>query len=556
MKKLCLILLCTTFLNQTINAQLTAAQWREDLQFLKTTVHNKYTNLFYNVTAQQFDDAVATLDRRIPDLQGYEVAAELSKIVAMFKIGHTNLWLFPAHGHHNNGAPAAFNFNVAPVSFYAFSDGFYIKSADKQYENAVGGKVLKIGNMETSAALEAIRPYVAYENEQGFKNNAPFYLTILEVLKTAKIIDQLDYLPVVISKNGKEETVRFGKAPLSMDRFSTTGLTIPNDWVDANTTSEKPLWMRDGKEYRSMEYLKDSKTLYVRHSATMNDGDKTIQAFFKNMLDFIDTHDVEKLVLDVRMNGGGNNYLNKPIITSIIQARKINQQGKFYCVIGRRTFSACQNLVNELSKYTEITFVGEPTSENINFYGDTRQEVLPNSKLAASLSWMWWQNLDPRDKRPWMPPHLAVDMSFADYQKGIDPVMNVILAHNGNANIENELRELVIEGKYDDAVVIAKSYLQNPLHRYFKDDLETKINDFGYTLINQQQFDIANKVLKMNIDLFPESANAFDSYAETFMKMGKKEEAIKYYQMAIAKDALHGQTSENAKKMIKRMKGE
>ncbi len=63
--------------------------------------------------------------------------------------------------------------------------------------------------------------------------------------------------------------------------------------------------------------------------------------------------------------------------------------------------------------------------------------------------------------------------------------MNVILADNGTANIENELRELVIKGNYDEAVGIAKAYLQDPLHRYFKDDLETKINDFGYTLINK-----------------------------------------------------------------------
>ena len=555
MKKLCIFILCTSLFIQTVQAQLTAAQWREDLQFLKTTVHNKYPMLFHMVTAQQFDDAVADLNKRIPELQGYEVAAELSKIVAMFRIGHTNLSLFPAQRHNNNGAPTAFNFNVAPVSFYDFSDGLYIKAADKKYENAVGGKVLKIGTMETTAALQAIRPYVPFENEQGFKSNTPFYLTILEVLKNAKIIDQLDYLPVVISKNGKEQTIRFEKAPLSMDRFSTTGLTIPNDWVDANTASEKPLWMRDGKEYRSMEYLKDSKTLYVRHSATLNDGDKTIQAFFKNMLEFIDKNDVEKLILDVRMNGGGNNYLNKPIITSLIQARKVNQKGKFYCIIGRRTFSACQNLVNELEKYTEVTFVGEPTSENVNFYGDTKQEVLPNSKFAASLSWMWWQNLDPRDKRAWTPPQLAVDMSFAEYQKGIDPVMNVILAHNSTADIENQLRALIIKGNFDEAVGISKEYIQNPLHRYFKGDLETKINDYGYNLINQEKFEAANKVLKMNVDLFPESANVYDSYAETFMKMGKKEEAIKYYEMAIIKDP-NGQTGDNAKRQIEKIKAQ
>jgi len=74
----------------------------------------------------------------------------------------------------------------------------------------------------------------------------------------------------------------------------------------------------------------------------------------------VEKNDVEKLVLDVRMNGGGNNQLIKPIITGIIQLKKINKKGKFFCIIGRRTFSACQNLVNELERYTEVIFVGEP----------------------------------------------------------------------------------------------------------------------------------------------------------------------------------------------------
>ena len=355
------------------------------------------------------------------------------------------------------------------------------------------------------------------------------------------------------SKNGKENSLIFEKTPLSPSRFSTTGLTIPTDWIDAKDPSVSPLWQRNPTEYRYMEFLKDDKTLYVRHSVTMNDGDKTIEKFFNNVHDFIDKNEVEKLVLDVRMNGGGNNYLNKAIITNIISARKINQPGKFFCIIGRRTFSACQNLVNELSKYTEVTFVGEPTSENINFYGDTRLETLPNSQINMNLSWMWWQNLDPRDKREWMPPHLAADMSFADYQTGIDPAMDAIKVANIQTNIEASLRNFVEKGQFDEAVSMAKDYLKDPTHRYFKDDLETKINDFGYVLINQKNFDMANKVLKMNIQLFPESANAYDSFAETFMRLGKKDEAIKYYEMAITKDK-EGITAENAKKMIANMK--
>ena len=555
MKKLCLILLCITILNHTINAQLTAAQWREDLQYLKTTVHNKYPNLFHNVTAQQFDDAVSALDKRIPDLKDYEIATEIAKIVAMFHIGHTQLSLMPMHQHGAGAKASMSNFHFIPVQLHLFSDGLYIKAADTKYEKAVGGKVLKIGNMETAQAMEAIRPYVAYENEQGFKSLMPFSLFIVEVLKTAKIIDQLDNVPIVYEKNGKTETVVFEKIGRITRPLNPTGLAIPDGWVDANSTPNQSLWMRESSEFRFMEYLKDSKTVYVRHSVTLNDGEKTIEKFFKNVLDFIDKNDVEKLILDVRMNGGGNNYLNKPIITSIIQARKINQKGKFYCIIGRRTFSACQNLVNELEKYTEVTFVGEPTSENVNFFGDTKQETLPNSKLTAFLSWMWWQNLDARDKRKWTAPHIAADLSFADYVSNRDPSLEVIFNAQPKVSLKEKITELAIQNKADEALKFAESYIKNPQNRYYEDRFEVDINDAGYALMNKNKFQEAYILLDINVQLYPESANAYDSKAESLWKLGKKEDAIKFYEMAITKDP-NGETGDNAKRQIEKIKAQ
>ncbi len=552
MKNLFIILFCTTFLYLTAFSQLTTVQWREDLQFLKTTVHNKYPNLFHNVTAQQFDDAVASLDKRIPELKDYEVAAELAKIVAMFHIGHTQLSLMPMHQHVEGGKATLAGFHFIPGQLHLFSDGLYIKATDKQYEKAVGGKVLKIGNMETAKAMEAIRPYVAYENEQGFKSLMPFSLFIVEVLKTAKIIDQLDNVPIVYEKNGKTETVVFERIDRISRQNNPTGLALPDGWIDANQAN-KALWAHEPKEFRYMEYLKDSKALYVRHSVTLNDGDKTIEKFFKNALDFIDSNDVEKLILDVRMNGGGNNYLNKPIITSIIQARKINQKGKFYCIIGRRTFSACQNLVNELEKYTEVTFVGEPTSENVNFYGDTKQEVLPNCKLTAFLSWMWWQNLDARDKRLWTSPNIAADMSFVDYVTNNDPSMNAILDTKGTFSLKEKLTELAQKDEAAEALKFAKEFIKDPKYRYYSDRFEDEINEQGYTLMVQNKLKEAYTLLDINVQLYPESANVYDSKAECLWKMGKKEEAIKTYQIAIAKDP-NGQTGDNARRQIERIK--
>lgn len=525
----------------------TATDYQNDLRHLQTTVHSKYNNLFYNISATDWDKAVDDLHKQIPRLEKEQVLTGFIKLIALFHIGHTQMNTFGLHQ-----ASTAVQLNRLPYTLYSFNDGIYILMAANEYAKAVGGKVLKIGNMKIDEAVEAIRPLVSYENEQGFKSNSMFYLAIPEFLKTQGITNDASKITITYLKNGKEETTNF-KAGTNNNIFSRTGLEVPAGWAVAKKTGETPLWQKEPSSFRYMQYLPETKTLYVRHSVSLNDGNKTIADFFNDMVDFIDNNDVSKLVLDVRTNGGGNNTLNKPIITGIVKSRKINQKGKFFCIIGRRTFSACQNLVNELEKNTEVVFVGEPTSENVNFYGDTRTETLPNSKLQVNLSWLWWQNMDPRDKRKATSPALAVDMSFNDYYNNIDPVMNVISKYDQQGDIDAQLRLLVDQGKFDEATLLAAEYIKDPLHRYFKNELEAKINTYGYTLINKNKFTEANKVLAMNIQLFPESANAHDSYGESLMLLGKNAEAIKHFELAIAKDK-DDITAGNSRNMIEKIK--
>jgi hypothetical protein len=537
------------FIALTAHSQ-TAAEWQSDLKWLQQTVHSKYSNLFYNISATDWDKEVDKLNSAIPAMNNNQVLAGFMKLVALFHVGHTALNTFNLHGEN----PNALALHRYPFQLYLFSDGMYIRRADNAYANAVGGKVIRIGNMKVEDALQAIRPLVSYENEQGFRSASVAFLAIPEFLQTQGIANAANEVAITYLKNGKEETTIF-KAGNNNNIFSNTGLSTPQGWVDAKQTSAAvPLWQKEPAAFRYMEYLPSSKTLYVRHSATLDDGQNTIGSFFNNMADYIDKNDVQKLILDIRLNGGGNNYLNKPIITSIIRSEKINQKGRFFCIIGRRTFSAAQNLVNEIEKYTEVTFVGEPTAENVNFFGDTRTEVLPNSKLPVNLSWMWWQNMDPRDKRKATSPQVAVDMSFNDYYTNNDPVLKAVFDHEKTKPFLPTLKDLVTTGKKAEAFQFAASYQKDPVNRYYTDRVETDINDEGYRML-QTKPEVASALFEINLRLFPASANAYDSYAESLMMMGKKEAAIKNYEIAIAKDK-NGATAENARKMIEKIKGE
>ncbi|MGH7597806.1 MAG: tetratricopeptide repeat protein [bacterium] len=359
----------------------------------------------------------------------------------------------------------------------------------------------------------------------------------------------------MIEKDGKEQTVWL-QAEEAGHFPGDYGIANPGEgWIDARqfATAPTPLWLKNLQRNFFYEYLPDSKTMYVRHSQVLNESDETIAAFFARVFKFVDENEVEKFVLDLRLNGGGNNYLNRPVIVGLIQARKINQSGRLFTIIGRRTFSAAQNLTNEIEKYTETIFIGEPTSENVNFYGDVVRKTLPNSGLSVFLSHLWWQNLDPRDTREWTAPQIAVEMTFDDYRNNRDPVMETILKYTPQPSLTERLKALFVNGNAQEARKQAFSYRADPRNRF--DNVEDKINRLGYELMNERNPDAALEVFRLNVELYPKSANCYDSLAECYWKRGDLPAAIQHYEKAIALDP-NGPVGANSARMLKEIRAQ
>jgi CubicO group peptidase (beta-lactamase class C family) len=66
---------------------------------------------------------------------------------------------------------------------------------------------------------------------------------------------------------------------------------------------------------------------------------------------------------------------------------------------------------------------------------------------------------------------------------------------------------------------------------------ETELNALGYGLINIGKMKEAIEIFKFNVEIFPQSANAYDSLAETYLRMGEKELAKRFYKKALEVDS-------------------
>ena len=545
MKHLLLILVSCFVLNATAQSAMNANLWQEDLKFLQETIHSDYSFLFKKTTANDFNKAVEKLHHDIPNLQEHEIVIGLARLVSSFKYGHTVL----GFRHQPNA------FHQFPINLYQFNDGVFIQGVHKDYEKALGAKVVAIGGVTIEEALKAVYPVVPAENDQFFKAYAGLYLSSPEVLHAQGIIKKYsDTVEFTLEKDGKTFTQSFKSLPKGERVPAEYGLIQQDSiWLDLRHQDTTPYYLKNLDKFYYFEFLPEQKTVYVRHSQIQDDPSEDIPTFYDRLFKFIETNDVERLVIDVRLNGGGNNYKNKPIITGILKSKKIDKVGNLFVIIGRRTFSACQNLVNEMSNYTNAIFIGEPTSENINFYGDNNRVVLPNSKIPAYLSFAWWQDKPQWEGGDWLAPHIAVEMSSEDYILNRDPVLEEALsfdATNFVLNPMNHIRELFLAGKIDQLKTDAVTMVNDPKYGFFM--FEQEFNAAGYQLLQSGQIPESIFVFQMTAELFPDSANAWDSLAEGYLKAGDEVKATEYYNKAIQMDP-NGPTGKNAREMLRKM---
>ena len=504
-------------LNGTAQPSLSPEQWQEDLDFLQRTVHKEYPFLFKKTTAEAFDNQVIGLRDSIPLWEPHQVLAGFHRLISSFEYGHTSMggWeeVVPRHR--------------LPIVLYDFADGVYIQGVHRDYAEWAGARLLAIEGVPVEAALERIRPLVPAENDMFMKAYGTNYLAVPEFLHAQGITPELKTeISLLLERDGEQFEVQI-QAVEGLDIPRQYGMVVPGeDWVDARESKESPLYLKHLDSIYYYEYLPEQKTVYVRQSQIQDQQGNPIPEFYQEVFDFIDTHEVERLILDVRLNGGGNNYKNKPIVTGVIRTEKINQVGKFFVILGRRTFSACQNLVNELHTYTNAVFVGEPTAENINFYGDNQPVTLPNSGLTAYLSFAWWQDKPQWENDQWLAPQISAAPTFEQYRSGEDPALEAALAFSNTDYVLNPMDHLTRLFEQGDPAAVqseAARMIADPDYRYF--DFEGRFDEAANNLLNANRLEEAYFVAEMNLGFFPESAGTWLRKGEVLAQMGQEEEA-------------------------------
>ena len=383
-----------------------------------------------HVSEAAFRRAAADLDARIPALADRRIVMEMAALVAMLKDGHSRLSLPMTAGEAQRQAhlptplPAesALLVRAYPVLLYRFSDGLFVQEAAGARAALIGSQVLRVGTLAADDALQAVRRYTNADNDLGHALYGPRMLGIVDVCEALGVTEPGGRLPLVVrDPAGQERRVDLdplapGVMPALVQAPGRPGVPVP-------------LWLKSPHAPHWMEYLEDRKALFVQVNAIADAPGKRMAEFAADVATFVRTHDVTRVVVDLRWNGGGNNYLNRALILALTSLPAINRVGSLYTLIGRYTFSAAMNLTSQLEQWTQTIFVGEPTGASPSHYGDAKRMPLPRSGLVVRLSSVYWRDWSVEEGRTAVEPELRVGQSSADYFAGRGPVLDAALAH-------------------------------------------------------------------------------------------------------------------------------
>jgi hypothetical protein len=399
--------------------ELNEIAWRKDLAVYREQMPLRHGNLFHTLSSARFYSSIDDFEHALRRLTPSQSKVELLRLVAMINDGHTRV------------RPETLGNHMLPVRVRFFADGLYVEAAASEFASLVGGRVSRIGSLPEDEVYARVRPLVSVDDDNEHRRRllAADLLITPEVLVGVGACADAGTVTFTVEHDGKEQVARLPAGPFRIG--SNHGWPVnPPGWVDARRSARvpAPLWLRNTRQNYWHEFLPDGQTLYVQYNNVEDQpGGETIEHYFPRVFMEAATRHVSRLVIDLRLNGGGNNELNRPIWHALLRSPQLNQKGRLWVLIGPQTFSAAMNFVDDLELNTNALFAGEPTGETPNMWGDPVGITLPNTRIVIQASTLWWQFADPRDHRPFRAPDLLVPLTFADYSRNIDPVLGAIL---------------------------------------------------------------------------------------------------------------------------------
>lgn len=403
--------------------------WRQDLEFAERKLL-RLDRSFDATTSEQLRQRLRRLKDDASEMSDATVIVELARAVALAGNAHTRLYLLRNRTELRR----------LPIRVWWFADGLYVVKATPENERLVGCLVERIGPQSAEAARERLAD--VYAGNASWKAYMSAYLlTSPEVLQGAGLVPNMEGIAWSFRCGARVTEAVLRPLPLVRKQtpveawwdlapdFGSPGLKL----VGALDGRPLPLYLRQ-PDRNYLHHVLDGRTLYVRYNRSQEMPSLSLSTFAEQVSADTGGRPLEEIVVDVRFNTGGNLDVGRPLMERL-RTLAAEKGARVFVIVGRATFSAGLYHAAQWKEWG-ATLVGEPPGDELDFWAEGGNVVLPNSLLTIHYANGFHaysaraypgvriaNDLNVRD----LEPDLPVAMTCRDYGEGRDPALAAVL---------------------------------------------------------------------------------------------------------------------------------
>jgi hypothetical protein len=356
---------------------------------------------FHDVSRARFLRAADRLRERLAGRSDERVLVGLMRLAALPSLrgrdGHLGLW-------PPDNPEAIHRF---PIRVWSFPEGLHVTAA-MNGAAPVGARVLRVNGSPIGAVLARLDRVVPRDTRSNLRAARTVFLTSAEVLVGLGLADTLDRVTLAVeTRSGEWRSVTVPS--VDADTFA--------DWVDGWELLLPPrpglAFLRDAARPSVVSYRPAERTVLVRYNVVL-EGSGVVVARIRSA-----TREgpVERIVLDLRSNGGGQAGGYRELLRYLAGSRI-----PLRVLIGRLTFSAAASFVTAIQRrIPDATLIGETMGGATSFWANPSSVRLPNSGLNVLIPSGSFGSPGRDEGSHVIRPDLAVPFTAADYFGGRDP---------------------------------------------------------------------------------------------------------------------------------------
>lgn len=399
----------------------------------------------YSPEARERAKALARdLVRDAPGLSHEAFVLRAMEITALADNGHTSLGSYAWRK----------NTPRVPLRAYPFPDGLYVLRARAADADLLGARIDAIDGHPVEEVFAGLRRYAGGTEGHRRTRLLPLFESPAFLFETglARERHALTYSGVLADGRPFERRIEAEDRDQAAPIAGSERLLFPSDPAGALHMSsfipldaQLPVSLQDRGRLFTMAAL-PARGLYVALRDNMGNDQESLPAFLAAVLERCARDKPAFVVLDFRMDGGGNYTLSHPFVAAL--AELVRDKARLYALTSNWTFSAAITTVAALKTYARgnVTIVGEPVGDRLDFWAEGGALPLPNSAINAyyetgrhvydgpcdAIDCFWVNRFYPV-RVDTLEPDIAAPLTFAAYRARRDPALEAVLAREKDA---------------------------------------------------------------------------------------------------------------------------